>query len=66
MSNQIVDHKGQPVAHGRAKVNDVRLHYVIGGSGDPPVPLARFRAGVRLSQSNVNTNQKPWLCCMLL
>ena len=35
MPTPIVDHNGKPVDHGRAQVNGVRLHYVIGGSGDP-------------------------------
>jgi len=35
MPAPIVDHTGKPVEHGRAKVNDVRLHYVTAGSGEP-------------------------------
>ena len=35
MPTPIVDHNGVPLDHGRARVNGVRLHYVIGGSGDP-------------------------------
>ena len=35
MPTPIVDHNGVPLDHGRTRVNGVRLHYVIGGSGDP-------------------------------
>ena len=35
MPEPIRDHEGKPVAHGRARVNGVRLHYVTAGSGEP-------------------------------
>ena len=31
----IKDHKGNPVEHGRALVNNVRLHYMTAGEGEP-------------------------------
>lgn len=34
---QIKDHEGNPVKHGRATVNGVRLHYVTAGQGEPLV-----------------------------
>ncbi|ARW15978.1 alpha/beta fold hydrolase [Komagataeibacter europaeus] len=34
-SLQIFDHQGAPVRHGKAKVNDVRLHYMTAGTGAP-------------------------------
>jgi pimeloyl-ACP methyl ester carboxylesterase len=33
----ITDHNGDPVTHGRATVNGVRMHYVIAGKGEPLV-----------------------------
>ena len=32
---EIFDHKGQPVKHGRARVNGIRMHYVTAGQGEP-------------------------------
>jgi pimeloyl-ACP methyl ester carboxylesterase len=34
---EIKDHAGNPVTHGRATVNGVRLHYVTAGQGEPLV-----------------------------
>jgi pimeloyl-ACP methyl ester carboxylesterase len=36
---KIVDHEGNPVQHGRATVNGVRLHYLTAGSGEPVLLL---------------------------
>jgi len=35
MPTPIKDHNGTPLEHGRERVNGARLHYVIGGSGEP-------------------------------
>lgn len=35
----ITDHNGDPVEHGRALVNGVRLHYLTAGSGEPVLLL---------------------------
>jgi pimeloyl-ACP methyl ester carboxylesterase len=32
---EIFDHTGQPVKHGRARVNGIRMHYVTAGQGEP-------------------------------
>jgi pimeloyl-ACP methyl ester carboxylesterase len=32
---EIYDHTGQPVKHGRARVNGIRMHYVTAGQGEP-------------------------------
>lgn len=32
---EIHDHRGNPVKHGRARVNGVRMHYVTAGEGEP-------------------------------
>ena len=32
---EIYDHAGNPVKHGRARVNGVRMHYVTAGQGEP-------------------------------
>jgi pimeloyl-ACP methyl ester carboxylesterase len=32
---EIHDHHGQPVQHGRARVNGIRMHYVTAGQGEP-------------------------------
>ncbi|MDX7952115.1 alpha/beta hydrolase [Lichenihabitans sp. Uapishka_5] len=32
---EILDHLGQPVRHGRARVNGIRMHYVTAGQGEP-------------------------------
>lgn len=32
---EIYDHAGDPVKHGRARVNGIRMHYVTAGSGEP-------------------------------
>lgn len=32
---EIFDHKNQPVRHMRARVNGIRMHYVIAGQGEP-------------------------------
>jgi len=32
---EIFDHAGQPVRHGRARVNGIRMHYVTAGQGEP-------------------------------
>jgi pimeloyl-ACP methyl ester carboxylesterase len=32
---EIFDHNGQPVKHGRARVNGIRMHYVTAGQGEP-------------------------------
>jgi hypothetical protein len=39
MSPQIKDHNGNDVTHRRETVNEVRLHYVTAGSGEPLVIL---------------------------
>jgi hypothetical protein len=33
----MTDHVGEPLTHGRPRVNGVDLHYATGGSGDPVV-----------------------------
>jgi pimeloyl-ACP methyl ester carboxylesterase len=32
---EIYDHAGNPVRHGRARVNGIRMHYVTAGQGEP-------------------------------
>ena len=32
---EIYDHAGDPVRHGRARVNGIRMHYVTAGQGEP-------------------------------
>ncbi|TBN39927.1 alpha/beta fold hydrolase [Paracoccus subflavus] len=32
---EIYDHEGNPVRHGRARVNGIRMHYVTAGQGEP-------------------------------
>ncbi|MCP8970660.1 alpha/beta hydrolase [Ectobacillus ponti] len=32
---EIYDHNGNPVKHGRARVNGIRMHYVMAGQGEP-------------------------------
>src|SRR5450830_1441870 len=32
---EMYDHTGQPVKHGRARVNGIRMHYVTAGQGEP-------------------------------
>jgi len=32
---EIYDHAGNPVKHGRARVNGIRMHYVTAGQGEP-------------------------------
>ncbi len=32
---EMYDHTGQPVTHGRARVNGIRMHYVTAGQGEP-------------------------------
>ena len=32
---EMYDHNGQPVQHGRARVNGIRMHYVTAGQGEP-------------------------------
>lgn len=32
---EMYDHTGQPVRHGRARVNGIRMHYVTAGEGEP-------------------------------
>ncbi|MER5650558.1 alpha/beta hydrolase [Streptosporangium sp. NPDC002524] len=32
---EIYDHRGDPVTHGRAHVNGIRMHYVTAGQGEP-------------------------------
>ena len=32
---EMFDHTGQPVKHGRARVNGIRMHYVTAGQGEP-------------------------------
>lgn len=32
---EIYDHAGNPVKHGRARVNGIRMHYVMAGQGEP-------------------------------
>ncbi len=32
---EIYDHNGNPVKHGRARVNGIRMHYVTAGQGEP-------------------------------
>ena len=32
---EMFDHAGQPVKHGRARVNGIRMHYVTAGQGEP-------------------------------
>lgn len=32
---EIFDHSGNPVKHGRARVNGIRMHYVTAGKGEP-------------------------------
>lgn len=32
---EIFDHNGNPVIHGRARVNGIRMHYVMAGQGEP-------------------------------
>lgn len=32
---EIFDHHGNPVRHGRARVNSIRMHYVTAGQGEP-------------------------------
>ena len=32
---EIFDHLEQPVKHGRARVNGIRMHYVTAGQGEP-------------------------------
>ncbi len=32
---QILTHAGEPVRHGRARVNGIRMHYVTAGQGEP-------------------------------
>ena len=32
---EMFDHMGKPVKHGRARVNGIRMHYVIAGEGEP-------------------------------
>lgn len=32
---EIFDHRGEPVTHGRARVNGIRMHYVTAGQGEP-------------------------------
>ncbi len=32
---EMFDHNGQPVKHGRARVNGIRMHYVTAGQGEP-------------------------------
>jgi pimeloyl-ACP methyl ester carboxylesterase len=32
---EMYDHRGEPVTHGRARVNGIRMHYVTAGQGEP-------------------------------
>jgi pimeloyl-ACP methyl ester carboxylesterase len=35
----LIDHDGNPLTHGRARVNGVALHHAVGGSGEPVILL---------------------------